>query len=340
MPRSLIKFWIASLVLTLAWPALAEGPRVQVLPAADSVAALHALVEAELNAAGLQVVTDDPVDAVVRLSDAPRTVTLWTAHDMRLRTYAADPRAAERSDDALARQVAEVLRAELVLRPRHPSPTTSDTGEASQPKAVPSAPLESAPVPEVVYVELTPPEAPPRRLPRPWGGLTVAPTVALSPGPLPPIGLLTLSPRAEPWRGFEVAPFAALPLNSVVASEAQGDLVATTGHLGVRIGYDLLASTPWALVPELGASWQWMHITGRANPPFVSTRARTHFGWLFAGATLRCHVMPSLALIAGGRVGFAMPRLRLTIADEGIGGYGRPAAHLFGGIDIPWGATW
>lgn len=343
MPLSLVRFFIASVLLALlARPALAERPRVQVLPAAASLAPLRALVEAELRAAGLDVVEDDPVDAVVRLTDAPRSVTVWTARDLRLRSYASDPRGSEGADDALARQVAEVLRAELTLNPEPSPPTnpasTSDEAAPPLPKPQVAAPPVSEPQLPFTPAPLSGTEPP---LPPPWAELVVAPTAALSPGPLPTMGLLSVEARTHPFSALEVSLFTAWPMGTVTAEDARGDLVATTGHLGAHLGWDLLPGAHWSLVPQVGASWQWIQLVGRAVSPFRSGRASGHLGWLFGGASLGYAATSWLTVVVGGRVGVALPRVDLTIADASIGGYAWPAGHVYGGLALPLrGSPW
>ncbi len=344
MPLSLVRFFIASVLLTLLVPPAyaAERPRVQVLPTTVALAPLRALVEAELRAAGLDVVEDDPVDAVVRLTNAPRSVTIWTARDLRLRSYASDPRATEGADDALARQVAEVLRAELTLSPEPPAPTSPTSIPAEVAPSLPEPQVDALPAPEApkpfTPAPLSGTEPP---LPPPWAELVVAPTAALSPGPLPTMGMLSVEARTHPFSALEVSLFTAWPMATVTAEDARGDLVATTGHLGAHLGWDLLPGAHWSLVPQVGASWQWIQLVGRAVPPFRSARASGHLGWLFGGASLGYAATSWLTVVVGGRVGVALPRVDLTIADASIGGYAWPAVHVYGGLALPLrGSPW
>lgn len=303
-----------------------DAPRVMIAAAPPAVADLSAFLRAELAAIGIEVVLETPgqadqrVDALVRLQDSPRQVTLWIGTSMR--TYAADAQ----SDEALAHQVAEVLRAELLIKPPRPPPQPSKMPPPPQPSKVPPAAIVRPPP---VSQPPAQPELPAR------GAIAVGPAMTISPGPLAVLGHFDIDLRVYVWRGMRVNTFGHFPLSAHVTNDTRGDVVTSAGMAGLGLGYDLAGGDPLRIAPSLGVAWHWIHTTGRANPPYQSTTDSAHVAYVFAALDADYAITSWLSVTAGFRVGILAPEPRLVLAGEDIGGHGRPLLQLFAGAALP-----
>ena len=340
--RSVSSFVVFAILLVAS--VATAAPRVVIVAppprqTADGADDLLSLLQAELTAVDLDVVVDnasDDVDAIVMIDREPRAVRVWTAATMRMRTYASDPRRPAGADESLARQVAEVLRAELVIAPSEKKPPKVDPPALLTPFVTP------APPPAVIPPRATPPPPPPAPRPPPpppsptarvLGEIAVMPTVTLSPGPLPAMAQLSLSARFHVWR-LRPTLLGVFPLDTVDVEDARGVIIAGSGVAGASLGYDL-ADGPVSVVPNAGVAWQWINTTGRANPPFESNDASDHFAFVFAGVDAGYAFSEWIAVRLGARIGVSQPTPTFAIANETIGTFGQPAVQLSIGVAIP-----
>jgi hypothetical protein len=337
---------VLGIVLLLAGQAAAEEIRPRVLISAPPPIAkdLASLIQGELEALDLEVIVEHPgdpahegaVDAVLGIAAEPRSVTIWLASEMRVSTYAADPRALPGRDESLARQVAEVLRAELLISPQRRK-------RPSAPPIEPEAPLASsapAPPPRLTAPDLPWPahraEAAPEE---PLGTIAVAPTLTLSPGPIDILPHLAIDLRLTLWQGLRLQALGLLPLGDVTIAHPRGAIFATTTLVGVGLGYDTGAAS-FRFTPSIGVGWQWIRMIGHAPPPLVGSSASAHLAQFFAGVDAAHALASWLWLVGGARVGVVVPEARIVVAGEALGSVGRPAVQLFSGLAMPFGAQW
>jgi hypothetical protein len=333
----------------LAWPgaALAQpAPPPHVVMAAPPRGTddLRALIVAEMAAMGVVVRVetsehDGEADAVLRLVDEPRSVTVWTASTMRLRSYAADPRRPAGSDEALARQVAEVLRAELLLRRVARPPVAAAPPPRESVAPPPQPPVQ--PLPQ--RAPLPPPriESRPRKMAPAMGSLGAAPAMTLSPGPLPTFAQVQADVQLFVWRRMRLQAFGVFPVTSVVLQDDRGDIVASSTVIGGSLGYELLGGAPLSLTPSLGLGWHSLGVTGRANAPLASSRDRADTALWFGALDVQYALASWLSLTAGLRVGVVTPSLRIAIAGDDLGSFGQPLAQLSAGLAVPIrGVVW
>jgi hypothetical protein len=137
------------------------------------------------------------------------------------------------------------------------------------------------------------------------------------------------------WLGLRVQALALLPLVPHHTTDPRGDVVTLTGMVGASVGYDVLGGTPVRLVPSLGAAWQYLHMTGRANAPYRSDVQTADVAHFFLGLDAAYAIVPQFSFVAGVRVGVVAPAPHMVIAGDDLGAFGRPAAQLFAGAAIP-----
>jgi hypothetical protein len=344
------------LSMALAAPTAAEPARILIL-IDDAQQEIARRLHAELGAAGFEVVAEPAsmeetsrpaleraareagAVAALRVRQLPGSVEVWVTDRVTgktvLREVVLPPEGANDVDrDALvAVRVVELLRASLLeiessLPPRGEVATPPAAARALVAPVRKPAPPAPAPAPVPTIVAETP--APPRLR------VGLGPAVGLSPGGFGPSGQAVLDLRYAPVPHLDVALAVVAPIVPVGVEADVGSATVVFTQFGAEVAFVLApVDSEWNAALGVGTALSWMHVDGSADPPFEEHADDLLTAFPYARLLGSYGLSRIVRLVLDARIGGALPRPVVSIADRAEASWGRPAAIV--GLDLEIG---